>query len=83
MLRSAITSAASLLVIAFTNPLLTANAEGHGTEFYWCESKGFTTFTDAAGNQSTREKAEIWLLVEGDEMDMIAALTGVSLRPPI
>ena len=74
MLRSAITSATSLLVIALTNPLLNANAQRAGsanakragTEFFWCAAKGFTWTADAAGNDLQEEKAEIRLMVEVD-----------------
>ena len=66
MLRSAITSAASLLAIALANPLLDANAQRAGGEFFWCEAKGYTDITDAAGNFLPSEKAEIRLMVEVD-----------------
>ena len=78
MLRSAITSTVSLLAIALANPLLNANAQRAGGEFFWCEAKGFTTFTDAAGNQPPREKAEIRLMVEVDEPN-----GNVKFREPI
>ena len=67
MLRSAITSTVSLLALAIANPLLTANAQRAGGEFFWCEAKGFTWMTDAAGNQPPGEEAEIRLMVEVDE----------------
>ena len=66
MLRSAITSTVSLLAIALVNPLLNANAQRAGGEFYWCEAEGFTDITDAAGNHPSSEKAEIRLMVEVD-----------------
>ncbi len=78
MLRSAITSTASLLAIALVNPLFNANAQRAGGEFYWCEAKGFTDITDAAGNHLPSEKAEIWLMVEVDEPN-----GNVKFREPI
>ena len=66
MHRSAITSTVSLLAIALTNPLLIANAQGSGTEFFWCAAKGFTWTKDAAGNDLREEKAEIRLMVQVD-----------------
>ena len=66
MFRSAITSTVSLLAIALVNPLLNANAQRAGGEFYWCEAEGFTDITDAAGNHPSSEKAEIRLMVEVD-----------------
>ena len=69
ILRSAITSTVSLLVIALTNPLLTANADEAGTEFYWREAKEITTFTELAGNETPRENLDIRLMVKVDEQN--------------
>ena len=66
MLRSAITSCVSLLAITLAYPLLNANAQRAGGEFFWCEAKGFTWITDAAGNHLPEKKAEIRLMVEVD-----------------
>lgn len=78
MLRSAITSTVSLLAIALANPLLNANAQRAGGEFFWCEAKGYTEITDAAGNFLPSEKAEIRLMVEVDEPN-----GNVKFREPI
>ncbi|QNI73596.1 putative conserved secreted protein [Synechococcus sp. NOUM97013] len=67
MLRSTITSTVSLLVIALANPLLNANAQRAGGEFFLCEAKGFTWITDATGNEPPGEEVEIRLMVEVDE----------------
>ena len=66
MLRSAITSTVSLLAIALASPLLNANAQRAGSEFYWCEAKGFTWTADEAGSDLQEEKAEIRLMVQVD-----------------
>ena len=67
MLRSAITSAASLLAIALTNPLLTANAGEAGLEHFKCKAAGTITMTDEEGFQSVSEEITVALKVEVDE----------------
>lgn len=52
MLHSVISSAASLLVIAHTNPLLTAKAEEAGLEYFACKAVGTITFVEKPGFQS-------------------------------
>ena len=66
MLRSAIASSVSLLV-ALTNPLLAARAEAVELEHFFCEAKGTTTYTDAAGDQPATEKVDIRLMATVDE----------------
>ena len=67
MLRSAITSAASLLAIALTNPLLTANAGEVGIEHFQCKAAGNITMTDEEDFQPVSEEITVALQVEVDE----------------
>ena len=67
MLRSAITSVASLLAIALTNPLLTANAGEAGLEHFQCKAAGTITMTDEEGFQPVSEEITVALKVEVDE----------------
>ena len=67
MFRSAITPSLSLLVVALVNPLFTVRAEAVELEHFFCEAKGTTTYTDAAGDQPATEKVDIRLMATVDE----------------
>ena len=67
MLRYAISSVASLLVIALTNSPLTANAGEAQLEHFLCKAAGTVTFTDAEGFQPVAEEINVVLMVTVDE----------------